>query len=159
MVSILVPNNADSRTFPSHRIGMHILVCYPRVSRHRAFRPETESVRWRNDPKGLAADLLRAVRLNVSVATFWQWADAAWTGQDNWARYAPGVNETLGVVLVGTLGSPMRGPRLSSSDDSKSLEHEPSGSEEDEESSDEEDGAFTRRAAPLPVPRAASPAS
>ena len=33
----------------------HILVCYPRVSRHRAFRPETESVRWRNDPKGLAA--------------------------------------------------------------------------------------------------------
>ncbi|MEL0168964.1 MAG: deoxyribodipyrimidine photo-lyase [Pseudomonadaceae bacterium] len=33
----------------------HILVCYPRVSRHRAFRPETETVAWRNDPDGLAA--------------------------------------------------------------------------------------------------------
>ncbi len=33
----------------------HILVCYPRVSRHRAFRPETEAVAWRNDPEGLAA--------------------------------------------------------------------------------------------------------
>ena len=33
----------------------HILVCYPRVSRHRAFRPETEAVQWRNDPEGLAA--------------------------------------------------------------------------------------------------------
>ena len=33
----------------------HILVCYPRVSRHRAFRPETEAVQWRNDADGLAA--------------------------------------------------------------------------------------------------------
>jgi len=33
----------------------HILVCYPRVSRSRAFRPETEAVPWRNDPQGLAA--------------------------------------------------------------------------------------------------------
>ena len=33
----------------------HILVCYPRVSRHRAFRPDTEAVVWRNDPEGLRA--------------------------------------------------------------------------------------------------------
>jgi deoxyribodipyrimidine photo-lyase len=33
----------------------HILVCYPRVSRHRAFRPETEGVPWRDDPKALEA--------------------------------------------------------------------------------------------------------
>ncbi|UJJ33405.1 deoxyribodipyrimidine photo-lyase [Halopseudomonas maritima] len=33
----------------------HILVCYPRVSRHRAFRPETEVVQWRTDADGLAA--------------------------------------------------------------------------------------------------------
>lgn len=33
----------------------HILVCYPRVSRGRAFRPETEAVPWRNDPEALAA--------------------------------------------------------------------------------------------------------
>lgn len=33
----------------------HILVCYPRVSRSRAFRPETEAVQWRDDPEGLAA--------------------------------------------------------------------------------------------------------
>lgn len=33
----------------------HILVAYPHVSRHRAFRPETEAVAWRNDPKALEA--------------------------------------------------------------------------------------------------------
>ena len=33
----------------------HILVCYPRVSRSQAFRPETEAVPWRKDPEGLAA--------------------------------------------------------------------------------------------------------
>lgn len=33
----------------------HILVCYPRVSRGRAFRPETEGVPWRDDPDALAA--------------------------------------------------------------------------------------------------------
>ncbi|WP_172830142.1 deoxyribodipyrimidine photo-lyase [Halopseudomonas salegens] len=33
----------------------HILVCYPRVSRHRAFRPEMDAVPWRNDPAGLQA--------------------------------------------------------------------------------------------------------
>ncbi|GAA6132832.1 deoxyribodipyrimidine photo-lyase [Halopseudomonas sabulinigri] len=33
----------------------HILVCYPRVSRHRAFRPDTEAVAWRDDPEGLRA--------------------------------------------------------------------------------------------------------
>ena len=33
----------------------HILVGYPRVSRHRAFKPETEFVPWRNAPKELAA--------------------------------------------------------------------------------------------------------
>jgi len=33
----------------------HILVGYPRVSRHRAFRPETEALAWRNAPDELAA--------------------------------------------------------------------------------------------------------
>lgn len=33
----------------------HILVCYPRVSRHRAFRPEMEHIPWRHDPKALEA--------------------------------------------------------------------------------------------------------
>jgi len=33
----------------------HILVGYPRVSRHRAFRPETEAVAWRNAPRDLEA--------------------------------------------------------------------------------------------------------
>ncbi|EJM66856.1 deoxyribodipyrimidine photolyase [Pseudomonas sp. GM49] len=33
----------------------HILVGYPRVSRHRAFRPETEALAWRNAPEELAA--------------------------------------------------------------------------------------------------------
>ena len=33
----------------------HILVGYPRVSRHRAFKPETEFVPWRNAPRELAA--------------------------------------------------------------------------------------------------------
>ena len=33
----------------------HILVGYPRVSRHRAFRPETEFMPWRDAPEELAA--------------------------------------------------------------------------------------------------------
>jgi len=33
----------------------HILVGYPRVSMHRAFRPETEALPWRNAPAELAA--------------------------------------------------------------------------------------------------------
>src|SRR5690606_35938575 len=33
----------------------HILVGYPRVSKHRAFRPHTEAVPWRNAPEELAA--------------------------------------------------------------------------------------------------------
>ncbi|HSC84587.1 MAG TPA: deoxyribodipyrimidine photo-lyase [Pseudomonas sp.] len=33
----------------------HILVGYPRVSRHRAFRPETEALPWRHAPDELAA--------------------------------------------------------------------------------------------------------
>lgn len=33
----------------------HILVGYPRVSRHRAFRPDTEALPWRNAPADLAA--------------------------------------------------------------------------------------------------------
>ena len=33
----------------------HILVGYPRVSRHRAFRPETEYLPWRDAPNELAA--------------------------------------------------------------------------------------------------------
>lgn len=33
----------------------HILMGYPKVSRHRAFRPETEALPWRNAPADLAA--------------------------------------------------------------------------------------------------------
>lgn len=33
----------------------HILVCYPRVSKCLAFRPETEHIAWRHDPQALAA--------------------------------------------------------------------------------------------------------
>ncbi|HDZ55925.1 MAG TPA: deoxyribodipyrimidine photo-lyase [Pseudomonas xinjiangensis] len=33
----------------------HILVCYPHVSRHRAFRENMEKLPWRNDPKALEA--------------------------------------------------------------------------------------------------------
>ncbi|MFJ7110321.1 deoxyribodipyrimidine photo-lyase [Pseudomonas sp. NPDC098740] len=33
----------------------HILVGYPRVSRHRAFRPETEALAWRDAPEDLLA--------------------------------------------------------------------------------------------------------
>lgn len=33
----------------------HILVCYPRVSMHRAFRPEMESIPWRDDSQALEA--------------------------------------------------------------------------------------------------------
>lgn len=33
----------------------HVLVGFPRVSRHRAFRPETEALRWRHAPKELEA--------------------------------------------------------------------------------------------------------
>lgn len=33
----------------------HVLVGYPRVSRHRAFRPATEAVKWRDAPHDLAA--------------------------------------------------------------------------------------------------------
>ncbi|MEK1908449.1 MAG: FAD-binding domain-containing protein, partial [Pseudomonas sp.] len=33
----------------------HILVGYPRVSRHRAFRPETEALPWRDAPQDLLA--------------------------------------------------------------------------------------------------------
>jgi deoxyribodipyrimidine photo-lyase len=33
----------------------HIMVGYPRVSMHRAFRPNTEALAWRHDPEALAA--------------------------------------------------------------------------------------------------------
>ena len=33
----------------------HVLVGYPRVSRHRAFRPETEALAWRHAPEDLLA--------------------------------------------------------------------------------------------------------
>lgn len=33
----------------------HVLVAFPRVSKHRAFRPETEAVEWRDDETGFQA--------------------------------------------------------------------------------------------------------
>lgn len=33
----------------------HILVCYPRVSMHRAFRPDMENIPWRDDSEALQA--------------------------------------------------------------------------------------------------------
>ncbi|WDG82254.1 deoxyribodipyrimidine photo-lyase [Pseudomonas chlororaphis] len=56
----------------------HILVGYPRVSRHRAFRPETEAVAWRNAPDELAAWQQARTGLPIIDAAMRQLLETGW---------------------------------------------------------------------------------
>ncbi|MFJ4141219.1 deoxyribodipyrimidine photo-lyase [Pseudomonas sp. NPDC089734] len=56
----------------------HILVGYPRVSRHRAFRPETEAVKWRNAPDELAAWQEARTGLPIIDAAMRQLLETGW---------------------------------------------------------------------------------
>jgi deoxyribodipyrimidine photo-lyase len=56
----------------------HILVGYPRVSRHRAFRPETEAVAWRNAPEDLAAWQEARTGLPIIDAAMRQLLETGW---------------------------------------------------------------------------------
>lgn len=56
----------------------HILVGYPRVSRHRAFRPETEAVAWRDAPEELAAWQEGRTGLPIIDAAMRQLLETGW---------------------------------------------------------------------------------
>ena len=56
----------------------HILVGYPRVSRHRAFRQETEALAWRNAPEDLAAWKEARTGLPIIDAAMRQLLDTGW---------------------------------------------------------------------------------
>lgn len=56
----------------------HILVGYPRVSRHRAFRTETEAVPWRNAPQELAAWQEGRTGLPIIDAAMRQLLETGW---------------------------------------------------------------------------------
>ncbi|NMZ06514.1 deoxyribodipyrimidine photo-lyase [Pseudomonas proteolytica] len=56
----------------------HILVGYPRVSRHRAFRPETEAVAWRHAPADLAAWQEARTGLPIIDAAMRQLLETGW---------------------------------------------------------------------------------
>jgi deoxyribodipyrimidine photo-lyase len=56
----------------------HILVGYPRVSRHRAFRPETEALAWRNAPAELAAWQQGRTGLPIIDAAMRQLLETGW---------------------------------------------------------------------------------
>ncbi|AUG04189.1 deoxyribodipyrimidine photo-lyase [Pseudomonas sp. 09C 129] len=56
----------------------HILVGYPRVSRHRAFRPETEAVAWRDAPEELAAWQQARTGLPIIDAAMRQLLETGW---------------------------------------------------------------------------------
>ncbi|MEN5313295.1 deoxyribodipyrimidine photo-lyase [Pseudomonas koreensis] len=56
----------------------HILVGYPRVSRHRAFRPETEALAWRNAPEDLAAWQEARTGLPIIDAAMRQLLETGW---------------------------------------------------------------------------------
>lgn len=56
----------------------HILVGYPRVSRHRAFRPETEALAWRDAPKDLAAWQQARTGLPIIDAAMRQLLETGW---------------------------------------------------------------------------------
>lgn len=56
----------------------HILVGYPRVSRHRAFRPETEGLAWRNAPEDLAAWKEARTGLPIIDAAMRQLLETGW---------------------------------------------------------------------------------
>jgi deoxyribodipyrimidine photo-lyase len=56
----------------------HILVGYPRVSRHRAFRPETEALAWRDAPDELAAWKEARTGLPIIDAAMRQLLETGW---------------------------------------------------------------------------------
>ncbi|HEX8593185.1 MAG TPA: deoxyribodipyrimidine photo-lyase [Pseudomonas sp.] len=56
----------------------HILVGYPRVSRHRAFRPETEALKWRDAPEELAAWQEARTGLPIIDAAMRQLLETGW---------------------------------------------------------------------------------
>ncbi|MEX3773801.1 deoxyribodipyrimidine photo-lyase [Pseudomonas sp. MYb118] len=56
----------------------HILVGYPRVSRHRAFRPETEALAWRQAPKELQAWQEARTGLPIIDAAMRQLLETGW---------------------------------------------------------------------------------
>lgn len=56
----------------------HILVGYPRVSRHRAFRTETEAVAWRRAPEELAAWQQGRTGLPIIDAAMRQLLETGW---------------------------------------------------------------------------------
>ncbi|WP_053159877.1 deoxyribodipyrimidine photo-lyase [Pseudomonas sp. P1.8] len=56
----------------------HILVGYPRVSRHRAFRPETEALAWRDAPSDLAAWQEARTGLPIIDAAMRQLLETGW---------------------------------------------------------------------------------
>ncbi|TWC25892.1 deoxyribodipyrimidine photo-lyase type I [Pseudomonas sp. SJZ085] len=56
----------------------HILVGFPRVSRHRAFRPETEALAWRNAPEELAAWKQARTGLPIIDAAMRQLLETGW---------------------------------------------------------------------------------
>ncbi|MCX7080828.1 MAG: deoxyribodipyrimidine photo-lyase [Pseudomonas sp.] len=56
----------------------HILVGYPRVSRHRAFRPQTEAIAWRDAPEELAAWQQARTGLPIIDAAMRQLLETGW---------------------------------------------------------------------------------
>jgi len=56
----------------------HILVGYPRVSRHRAFRPETEALAWRDAPEELTAWKEARTGLPIIDAAMRQLLETGW---------------------------------------------------------------------------------
>lgn len=56
----------------------HILVGYPRVSRHRAFRPETEALAWRDAPEELLAWQEARTGLPIIDAAMRQLLETGW---------------------------------------------------------------------------------
>ena len=56
----------------------HILVGYPRVSMHRAFRPEYEAIRWRKAPEDLAAWQQGRTGIPIVDAAMRQLVETGW---------------------------------------------------------------------------------
>ena len=56
----------------------HVLVGFPRVSRHRAFRPETEALKWRHAPKDLQAWQQGRTGLPIVDAAMRQLLETGW---------------------------------------------------------------------------------
>ncbi len=56
----------------------HVLVGFPRVSRHRAFRPETEALKWRQAPQDLQAWQQGRTGLPIVDAAMRQLLETGW---------------------------------------------------------------------------------